>query len=143
MSYSQILVAYDGSNISEKALNTAVQLAKSTPGAKLDVIHVFYLPSFIAGEAYIAAPPGIEEIEYERANRVVERAKQTLQGVEGVEVALRQGSPAQSILEYAEERKSDLIIIGSRGLGPVKEFFLGSVSHYVVQQSKVPVLIVK
>ena len=54
-----------------------------------------------------------------------------------------QGSAAQSILEFADSHNSDVIIIGSRGLGSIREFVLGSVSHNVVQHARIPVLIVK
>ncbi len=58
-------------------------------------------------------------------------------------VSIEEEGPAYKvILEHAKENNSDLIIMGSRGLSGVKEY-LGSVSHYVVQHSSVPVLIIK
>jgi nucleotide-binding universal stress UspA family protein len=57
-------------------------------------------------------------------------------------VLLKGISPAYVILNHAREHGCDLIIMGSRGLTGIKEF-LGSVSHTVVQNSQVPVLIVK
>ena len=47
------------------------------------------------------------------------------------------------ILDFAETNDIDLIVMGSRGLGVVKGVLLGSVSQYVVEQSKCPVLVVK
>jgi nucleotide-binding universal stress UspA family protein len=55
---------------------------------------------------------------------------------------VKEGQPVRTILDFASENGYDLIVIGSRGLSGVKEF-LGSVSHGVVQRSKVPVLIIK
>jgi nucleotide-binding universal stress UspA family protein len=58
-------------------------------------------------------------------------------------VEIRQGNPAKTILDYAEEINADLIVIGSRGLNSFGEFVLGSVSHNVTQHAKIPVLVVK
>ena len=55
---------------------------------------------------------------------------------------LKSGFASRTILDHAEEHQCDLIVMGSRGLSGIREF-LGSVSHFVVQQSPVPVLIVK
>lgn len=53
------------------------------------------------------------------------------------------GDSATEIMDFSQRHKSDIIVIGARGLGSVKEAFLGSVSHAVVHKSKIPVLIVK
>ncbi len=53
------------------------------------------------------------------------------------------GSPAVVILDFASANDIDLIIMGSRGLGIVKGVLLGSVSQYIVEQAKCPVLVVK
>ncbi len=53
------------------------------------------------------------------------------------------GSPASAILDCASGEDADLIVLGSRGLGDVKSLILGSVSHKVAQEAKVPCLIVK
>ena len=56
---------------------------------------------------------------------------------------LIKGNPAEAILNAATSVTTDLIIIGSRGRGGIKELMLGSVSSAVVQHAKVPVLVVK
>ena len=53
------------------------------------------------------------------------------------------GSPGPVILQTAADIDTDLIVMGSRGLGPLKGLFMGSVSSYVVTHSVCPVLIVK
>ncbi|MOA44126.1 Stress response protein NhaX [compost metagenome] len=58
-------------------------------------------------------------------------------------VEMLQGSPADVILKYAKSHDNDVIVIGSRGLGTIREFVLGSVSHNVVQNAKIPVLVIK
>ena len=56
---------------------------------------------------------------------------------------LTSGSTVNNIVTFAKSRKYDLVVIGSRGMGAIKEFFLGSTSNYVMHKSKKPVLIVK
>ena len=53
------------------------------------------------------------------------------------------GSPIDEIQEMVDSKKFDLIVIGSRGMGSLKELFLGSVSNAIVHKSKIPVMIVK
>ncbi|MDF2564158.1 MAG: hypothetical protein K0Q53_553, partial [Massilibacillus sp.] len=53
------------------------------------------------------------------------------------------GSPAVVILDVAANENSDLIVMGSRGLGVVKGVLLGSVSQHLVEQAKCPVMVVK
>ncbi|MCZ8522573.1 MULTISPECIES: universal stress protein [Paenibacillus] len=143
MLYSNILVAYDGSTESDLALSHAMQLCDLMPGAKLEVLHVFNVPSLMFGEALVTAPADVSRIEYEHAESIVEKARAALAGRSGAEARMLQGAPAKAILARAEEAGCDLIMLGSRGLSTLGEFMLGSVSHYVVQHAKVAVLIVK
>lgn len=53
------------------------------------------------------------------------------------------GDEGSTIVSFAQKNDFDLIVIGSRGMGKLKEVFLGSTSNYVVHSSKIPVTIVK
>jgi nucleotide-binding universal stress UspA family protein len=53
------------------------------------------------------------------------------------------GSPVCEIQEMTKAKKFDLIVIGARGMGSIKELFLGSVSNAIVHKSKIPVMVVK
>jgi nucleotide-binding universal stress UspA family protein len=59
------------------------------------------------------------------------------------ETMLVRAHPAKAILDAAKTKGINLIVVGSRGLGGVKGLFLGSVSNAVVQNSKVPVMVIK
>lgn len=144
MLFTKIVAAYDGSKASTKALNKAIELAKLTPGATLQVVHVFDFPRFYVAQGFASIPAGLNHDIYELAEKMVEEAKGILEaaGVEGT-VELLQGAPAEMILDYVKKNGNDLIIMGSRGLGTIREFVLGSVSHNVVQHAQIPVLIVK
>lgn len=143
MIYHHIIAAYDGSDVSEKALKQAVQLVENKPGSRLTVAHVSYSPVYsVAGFGWVA-PEGWQKnlLEYEEA--IVQRANTRIASLPYAETVVLKGNPALAILDYAEQRNCDLIVMGSRGLGAVKEWMLGSVSHHVVQQSRIPVLVVK
>jgi len=56
---------------------------------------------------------------------------------------LKRGRPAEVILDVTEEEEVDLVIVGSRGLGGISGWVLGSTSRHVVDRCKKPVLIVK
>lgn len=144
MLFNKILAAYDGSKAANKALDKAIELCKSTPGAKLEVLHVYDFPRFYIAEGFAPVPVSMNKDIYELAERTAEEAKSRIEAA-GLEpkVEMDQGAPAETILEHAQKNGADLIVIGSRGLGGIREFVLGSVSHNVVQHARIPVLVVK
>lgn len=144
MPFSKILVAYDGSKASKKALDKAKKLAEENPEASLDVLHVMQFPTLLVGEAMINAPVNMKKEYYDMSDAIIDEAQAALADLANPhQVVIREGQPAKSVLDYADENGSDLIVIGSRGLGGIREFVLGSVSHNVVQHARIPVLIVK
>jgi nucleotide-binding universal stress UspA family protein len=143
MPYTKILVAYDGSKASEDAIEQAIMLARDNKLTKLEVIHVYNMPTIIIGEAIFTPPPGHERDVIAYSQAVVEKAKNLLEDTPHKTVTLHYGNPAKVILEQAEVTQCDLIVIGSKGHSGIKEFMLGSVSHNVVLHAKVPVLVVK
>ena len=64
-------------------------------------------------------------------------------GLEEVETTVLGEDAAWEILNYAETNDVDLIVSGTRGLGGIKSFFLGSVSHKLLKEAKCPCLLVK
>jgi nucleotide-binding universal stress UspA family protein len=63
-------------------------------------------------------------------------------GAEKVRLFVKGGQPARSIVAFAEEHGADLIVVGSRGLGSVEGFLVGSVSHKITGLADRPVLVV-
>jgi len=139
--YKKILVAYDGSEMAKKALKTAIHLAEQNQ-ANLIVAHVQSpFPGFIDGTF-------VTNEMFELANQQGQSILQEAVDIAGAEnrdivKVFVNGSPVYEICRIAEEQQVDLIVMGNRGLGPIKEVFLGSVSHGVTQRARVPVLIVK
>ncbi|MBN2983862.1 MULTISPECIES: universal stress protein [Cohnella] len=142
MGYTHILAAFDGSNLSRKALEHAIELAKAA-SSKLSVVHVYRLPIMNSGDMLITAPPTWAEQYEEESYRRLEAAKEIAGDAVSAEYHLLQGDPSRTLLDFAEQNGVDLIVTGSRGLGAIREFVLGSVSHNVVQHAKIPVLVVK
>ncbi|MCL6456673.1 MAG: universal stress protein [Gorillibacterium sp.] len=144
MLFSNILLAYDGSKASTKALEHTIELARLLPNAIIRVIHVYNFPRLYVGEGFAAIPDSVTKEYYDASVQTAEQAKRLFQaaGVTAT-VEIVQGAPAEKILEFAKTHGADVIIIGSRGLGGIKEFVLGSVSHNVVQHARIPVLVIK
>lgn len=141
--YSHILVAYDGSEIADKALHQALKLQGIQQGSKLTALHVMQRQlSAFEGYGWVI-PEGYHEKLREFSESLLQKAQAVIQDVPNAETAFSIGNPAIAILDYAKQYNCDLIVMGSRGLGGFKEFMLGSVSHHVVQQAQIPVLIVK
>ncbi len=143
MTYHHVLAAFDGSKASAKALAHAVKLVDSRPGSKLTVAHVTARPPYAFAGFGMVVPNGYEERMKEYQVSLVRQAEDAIKELSYAKVAVLEGVPSSAILQYAKEYCCDLIVIGNRGLGPIREWMLGSVSHHVVQQAQIPVLVVK
>ena len=134
-----ILVPVDGSNGSDKAVAQAISLAEIC-GAKLNFLYVANINQLAINsglsDAILDAVKKAGQVILERAANMVPS------GIE-FEVFSETGSPAVTILDFQQQLNADLIIMGSRGLGIVKGVLLGSVSQYIIEQAKCPVLVVK
>jgi len=139
---TKILLAMDGSTEAELAAETATELAKHT-GSELHVLHVLALP-------IDTQDPSSFEPEVRR--QMEERTRATLEDLvgeiesSGGKVAgshLGVGRPDAEIVEEAEEIGAGLIVMGSRGYGPIRQALIGSVSDSVVRHAHCPVLLVR
>jgi nucleotide-binding universal stress UspA family protein len=139
--FRSILVAIDGSRTAMTALEEAIDLARSD-GARLTLISVAVPPRWrYSGPLYVPYPT---EHDLERAAwDVVERAEALVPADMSVSTVVRSGDPAAAIVARAEEGGHDLVVLGSRGLGPLGSLFLGSVSRAVIARSPVPVLVAR
>ncbi|MBR1396033.1 MAG: universal stress protein [Selenomonadaceae bacterium] len=134
-----ILVPVDGSVGSDRAVAQAISIA-SLCESKINFLYVaninqLAINAFLS-DAILAAVKKAGEVILERAvNMVPSDIK--------YETFSQTGSPAVTILDFEKQLNSDLIVMGSRGLGLVKGVLLGSVSQYIVEQATCPVLVVK
>lgn len=151
--YKKILVPIDGSKPASDALLHALDLA-NTYGAEVEILHVMSVTEDLPREQKTLgkkdSPPEwvkdyvtrIRENDERMLGEALKRSKALAPGAV-ITSKLLLGGAAEVIIGEAEKGGFDLVVIGSRGLGGIKELFLGSVSHEIVEKSKVPVLIVK
>ena len=139
---TRVLLATDGSREAELAAETASELVRQTD-SELRVIHVLALPIDTQDPS---------SFEPEVRLRMEERARATLDGlVEGIESSggkvagshLGLGRPDAEIVDHAEAIGAGLIVVGSRGFGPVRRSLVGSVSDSVVRHAHCPVMVVR
>lgn len=140
--YQRILVATDGSEGADLALNKAVAIAKRN-NAKLFVLHVLDTRAI---QATSSSDIHFREALRTLGDRVMEEAKDyaTGQGLTEVETILEMGSPKYVIAEDIPKRENiDLIVMGAKGMGAVERFFMGSVSENVIRHAACDVLVVR
>ena len=140
MSINRILVPIDGSEHAEKALTLALEMAEKHE-ACIEILTV--VPGLVNDpewmKVYTKKMKENGEVMLSEALRKAKESKPEIKILKRLE----EGVTVPKILEIAKEENHDIIIIGSRGLGFVKGFILGSVSSKVVNQAEIPVLIVK
>lgn len=144
--FSSIVVGTDGSDTATQAVRHAVDLA-SAVGAKLELVSAYEpVPEQRLAEERRHAP---EDLQWaigprEDVDATLEAAA-TIARAAGVKVELssRQGDPADAILDVAEERDADLIVVGNKGMTGAKRFLLGSVPNKVSHHAPCSVLIVR
>ena len=152
--FRKILVAYDGSDHAKHALEYAVDVTDVRKGTLfiLTVVPKVTLPIF-PDEGFGAAPITAAQDFGEYQDRMKEMYKKSLdEAVTHIkeefpdlkfETILIEGRPSATIVEQADKNDVDLIVIGSRGLGGITGWILGSTSRRVVDSCTKPVLIVK
>jgi nucleotide-binding universal stress UspA family protein len=138
--FKRVLVAVDGSEGSEKALDCAISICKALDAILTALAVEGKLP------AYAASLGEVDEVKAEKDqyfNRVLERAKATASdhGVP-IETELVPGHAAEAISHYARAHGHDLIVIGHRGhfLG---DYLLGSTADRVAHHAHCPVMVVR
>lgn len=140
MTNKKIVVAYDGSPDSKKALKMAIDLAKDLTAA-IAVVSVYNIPYGLADGGYY----GELSKDYDKLaeKKAAEGKKICEEAGIPVHSEVLQGDPADEIIKYAQQEKVYLILIGTRGLGGFAQLVMGSVAHRVVTYSKIPVLVAK
>ena len=140
------LLAVDGSDNSYEAVHALKYFSRAE---QLSLLHALNVPIPIPAYPMFLPELGaeqykmFEQIMREDGERLLDRIQSLLPMHAGPSTKhLRIGSPAQVIVSMAEEQKADLIVMGARGLGPIKEWLLGSVSHRVLTLASCATLIV-
>ncbi len=145
----RILVAVDGSDHAERAVDFAVELTKcfDVPLTVLNVVSTTSPVPMVMGtyaeleQIWLNARGALEEAGRELVEAAKARAEEA--GAADVDTRVEVGSPARTITDVAAEIGADVIVMGRRGLGDLKGLLLGSVSHKVAQVADATVITVK
>jgi nucleotide-binding universal stress UspA family protein len=140
--FRNILVAVDGSPDAEQALIQAIDLAESEH-ARLTLFSAVMMPP---AAAYIGAGGGVAatlaaDAESE-TQTILGTAVERVPDQVSVSSVLSSDAVRPALIQQIKDGDHDLVVMGSRGRGAVRSALLGSVSHYVLHHSPVPVLIV-
>lgn len=138
--YSSLLVPYDGSESSKKALSRACALSKSD-GAEISVLYV--IPRYEEMMDFFKTE-SIKKSLYQEAEKIVEGAKKVAGGL-GVKIkaVVQDGHAGDKIVEIADKLKHDLIVVGTHGWSGVNKAIMGSTAERVIAQASCPILIAK
>lgn len=132
------VLGYDESPGSGRALEVAIDLASRYDEPLVLVYGV--APPGVVGEEFRAHMAALEEMGRKATAGALERATEA--GV-AAEVMLVHEKPAPALLDVAEQRRARMIIVGSYGESPLRGVILGSTTYKVLNQSEIPVLVVK
>lgn len=144
----KILCPVDFSGSSRKALDHALYLAK-VADAQVDLIHVCNVPHYVRPDLMVWVESGgarpMSEIAREQAQVEMSELVAHLdpESARRVSAQVYVGSPAASIIKFAEDHLVDLIVMGTHGRTGLEHLMLGSVAEKVVRRAPCPVLVVR
>ena len=139
--FQRILLAVDGSEHALHAAQMAGDLARAMHAERLRIVVAYEpIPPYL-GEPNLQAAINARLSE---AQEILRKAQEAVGDIPAdVHTELIEGSPAEAIIEVARTRGSEVIIMGSRGLGRIAGAVFGSTSQKVVAHAPCPVLIVR
>lgn len=138
--YKSILVPFDGSEFSKKALDRACKLSK-VDGANITVLYV--IPRYEEMIEFFRTD-SIQQSLFDEAEKIMGEAKKIALPYEvSIAATIQEGHAADKIVEIADKLKNDLIIIGTYGWKGVNKAIMGSTTERVIMNAKSPVLVVR
>jgi nucleotide-binding universal stress UspA family protein len=140
--FRNILVSIDGSEHSDRALEEAIDIARADQ-ARLTILTAIHQPPVWAASAMAAGAAVVTAADLEKeAVDIMRRAVKRVPADVPVTTIISRKPIRQALLSRLEASNYDLLVMGSRGRGALSASLLGSVSHYVLNHSPIPVLIV-
>ena len=146
--YQRILVATDGSKLSTKAVNSAIELA-ALAGAELIALKVIprYPQSYFEGSVPLSAEDvaRVEQKWADDGRSVVDAVKAAgeAQGVKVKAILAKSDVVSDALIAAAKKHKADLIVMASHGRKGIKRLLLGSETQQVLTHSEIPVLVLR
>lgn len=144
----KILIAVDGSDHANRAVEAAAKLAQSTVSLEASLISVrtgALLDPLFANDYSMITMKKLDADQAAKQSDVINEATRIAKdrGLPLGEPIRAFGNVTQEIVRAAKERQSDLIVMGTRGAGALSNMLLGSVAQKVLHDSPVPVVLVK
>lgn len=148
----KILVCYDGSESSLRAVGKARHLVKDCGIHEVTLIHAYTEHSRepIAKDKFATPPSLLDKLKdaekekwLQKQDIMEEIAERFESNGAKTNIRIEQGQPAKVIIKEAESGDYDLVVLGRQGRGGIKNMVLGSVSNSVIQGTDVSVLVVK
>lgn len=144
--YKKILVPLDGSELAEKALSHARELAKAGNSQiilleVIDTTNIYPVPG-VAGPI-VGVPMYYEDIA-QQEKQYLEKQAEPLRA-EGIDTdtVVEEGSPASEVCDFAERTGVDIIVMSTHGRSGINRWVYGSVADRVLRGARVPVLLVR
>ncbi|MGM8366627.1 universal stress protein [Virgibacillus sp. W0181] len=143
MIYKKILIAYDGSALSDKAIQEVKNMTSSFPNIEVHIISIVEHTGPATNKILM------DNITKELAENTEQKLNEIKKEFPDADVITKviapdtNQSPGKIICEYASDHDVSMIIVGSRGLGNISGTFLGSVSNRVIKEADRPVLVMK
>jgi len=126
----------DGSKTSFAALDQAVQVARACQAMVVGVHVVSFLPA-----EFMPSVVPYRIYQKKEAGKFMEKAKERA-AKKGIlfKYSITYGNPVDQVINLAKSKKFDLLVVGARGKGLIREVFLGSVSNAILHKSPIPVM---
>ena len=140
MPFKKILIAVDGSHGAESATRLGGELAVGHD-AEVLLVHAVPLPPIVAGIDQAISEESLDYLE-KSAEAAIGSAVEILEAM-GVksESIIKPGSPADIVLDVADDRDVDVIVVGHRGYGTMRRLILGSVSSKLAHHARCALLL--
>jgi nucleotide-binding universal stress UspA family protein len=136
--YKNIILAYDGSKFSNKALQEAINIAKSS-GGSLVILSVVDITDEFESEA-----PGLTDKMTEKLLKSAQKAMgKAIDAKVKAKIEVHVGDAYEMIVETAKKKKADIIVMGSHGRTGLTRLLMGSVTSRVIGHAPCAVLVVK
>lgn len=143
--FKKILIPTDGSDLANKAIDHAIQLAKLTGGSLIAMTAQPTLEDFVAeGVAITVSDEDRQNFTKAMAHNLdLAKAKSEAAGVSITSVQMESGEPWRAIIDTAKDQGADLIVMSSHGRRGLTALLLGSETQKVLTHSAIPVLVVR
>lgn len=135
----RILAPVDFSETSDKAFDYALSLARVFE-AEVIALHILQEPILYQPTTAQSYRDAFERSMQDNLDSLLNR--HTVEGV-SVTTAMKQGAPFLEIIQFAQEKNCDMIVMGTHGHGPIQNMLMGSAAEKVVRKAKCPVLVVR